>query len=811
MALCAAFVAVACVLTGGYAASARADSLEGIHKIQHVVVITQENRSFDTYFGTYPGANGIPGGVCLPDPQFGGCIAPFYNSSEKNYGGPHGSEATEEDIDGGKMDGFVASAETRKQCQKNEPFCGPCSEDGLGKNVRCNDVMGYHDARQIANYWKYAEKYVLQDNMFQSVASWSLPEHLYGISGWSAVCPNGDPNGMHCTNEINPVSPSHTAYGAVVPGKATYSWTDLPHLLTTHGVSWRYYLFEGGEPDCVNDESLSCGKKKQNPFTPGIWNPLPAFTDLQEDESLSNIQSLVKFYEAAHQSEECGLPSVSWIVPNLKVSEHPRATIANGQAYVTTLVNSIMRSPCWGSTAIFVTWDDWGGFYDHVAPPKVDEDGYGIRVPGIMISPYARRGMIDHQQLSHDAYLKFIEDDFLEGLRLDPATDGRPDARPDVREEAPGLGDLANEFDFSQEPAAPVLLSPRPLPGPASLPPGSPHEPPTVKTGPSSAVTDSSATVSGTINPNLGIISSCAFEYGKTSSLGSSAPCPNLPEYGKSNQEVSAALTGLTPGKTYFYKLAAGNNQGDSAGGELKSFKTAGHAGLPQIGRCKASPTKTGRYTETACKTFSAGQNTGGFEWLPGPSAGGLKGKLGGATIGAPGQLQVKCTGGTVTGAVSGPTSIDASIVLEGCHTIKANAPCQTQGAGAETIATEPLNGLIEYVTGGEAPTVGIGLEPAGEATALVTYECAVGGGTRITERGGVIATTAADVLSKSLSLKFTAKKNRQQPEAFEGQPNLVLTALIEPLGGGMSEAGSTWAATITATLEEALEIKATN
>src|SRR6185312_15806674 len=160
--------------------------------------------------------NGIPGGVCLPDPQFGGCIAPFYNTSEKNYGGPHGSEATEEDIDGGQMDGFVASAETRKQCQKNEPFCGPCSEDGLGKNVRCNDVMGYHDARQLANYWKYAEKYVLQDNMFQSVASWSLPEHLYGISGWSAICPDGDPNGMHCTNEINPVSPSHTAYGAVV-------------------------------------------------------------------------------------------------------------------------------------------------------------------------------------------------------------------------------------------------------------------------------------------------------------------------------------------------------------------------------------------------------------------------------------------------------------------------------------------------------------------------------------------------------------------------------------------------------------------
>ena len=171
----------------------------------------------------------------------------------------------------------------------------------------------------------------------------------------------------------------------------------------------------------------------------------------------------------------------------------------------------------------------------------------------------------------------------------------------------------------------------------------------------------------------------------------------------------------------------------------------------------------------------------------------------------------MRCTGGTVTGAVSGPTSIDASIVLEGCHTAKSMAPCQTAGADSEVIRTEPLNGTIDYVTGGGAPTVGIALEPAGEATSLVTYECAVGAGTRISERGGVIATTAADVLAKSLSLKFTAKKNRQQPEAFEGHPNTVLTALIEPLGGAASEAGSTWTATITATLEEALEIKATN
>jgi phospholipase C len=135
------------------------------------------------------------------------------------------------------------------------------------------------------------------------------------------------------------------------------------------------------------------------------------------------------------------------------------------------LINAIMRSPCWASSAIFLSWDDWGGFYDHVVPPHVDANGYGLRVPGLVISPYARTGFIDHQLLSHDSYLKFIEDDFLEGARLNPVTDGRPDSRPGVREEAPGLGDLANDFNFSQTPHPPLLLPARPEPGPASKPP----------------------------------------------------------------------------------------------------------------------------------------------------------------------------------------------------------------------------------------------------------------------------------------------------------------------------------------------------
>ncbi len=140
------------------------------------------------------------------------------------------------------------------------------------------------------------------------------------------------------------------------------------------------------------------------------------------------------------------------------MSDHPPALISNGQTYVTGLIDRIMRSPDWGSTAIFLAWDDWGGFYDHVRPPTVDAQGYGLRVPALLISPYARQGYIDHQTLSFDAYLKFIEDDFLGGARIDPKTDGRPDPRPDVRENAKILGNLLSEFDFTQAPRKPMIL-----------------------------------------------------------------------------------------------------------------------------------------------------------------------------------------------------------------------------------------------------------------------------------------------------------------------------------------------------------------
>ena len=332
--------------------------------------------------------------------------------------------------------------------------------------------MGYHDAREIPNYWTYAEQYVLQDHMFEPNDSWSLPQHLYMVSEWSAFCTNPlDPSS--CRGDVqnpNPDSTLNSNFSSPNNGQLLYAWTDITYLLHQQNVPWAYYVFQGTEPDCENDSSMTCAPVQQGPQTPGIWNPLPSFTDVTQDGQLGNIQSLSNFFTAAKNGT---LPAVSWIDPNGTVSEHPPALVSAGQTYVTGLINAIMQSPDWDSTAIFLSWDDWGGFYDHVVPPVVDRNGFGLRVPGIVISPYAKQGYIDHQILSHDAYNKFIEDDFINSARLDPATDGRPDPRPDVREDNPILGNLTGDFNFNQTPRPPLILPVHPAPGPASTPPGS--------------------------------------------------------------------------------------------------------------------------------------------------------------------------------------------------------------------------------------------------------------------------------------------------------------------------------------------------
>jgi phospholipase C len=445
------------------------------YPIKHVVMIMQENRSFDSYFGTFPGANGLPAGTCVPldpaNPQ-NGCVEPFHDPHDVNAGGGHNAQAAQFDADDGvttdKMDGFVyeqthdmkGAIETATTTARRQQI-----EELLPGVVR-HDTVGYHTAAELPNYWAYAHNFVLQDQLFEGVRAWSMASHLDMVSEWVAVCTN-----PHLIATCQTSSTGRVPKGT----KVVYPWVNLFQLMDIHQVSWKYYLGNGQEPDCDDDE-MTCEPENQRSAVVSYWNPAPGF---------GWVEAQGPAYLAAHNPEldqflvdvkNGALPQVSWIVPSHDFSEHPAKGITAGQDYVTSLVNAIMQSPFWQNTAIFIAWDDFGGFYDHVAPPNVDTNkglypiqGFGFRVPGLMISPNARPGMIDHNLFSFDSYATFIEDIFMDGARLDPVELGEPDARPDIRDELTSvtfldgttepIGDLRNEFDFQQTPLPPLVLS----------------------------------------------------------------------------------------------------------------------------------------------------------------------------------------------------------------------------------------------------------------------------------------------------------------------------------------------------------------
>jgi phospholipase C len=467
-------IGMALIIGSACAQSAMAEPAPKKNPIQHVIIIMQENRSFDTYFGTFPGANGIPRHTCVPlnpNDVKQGCVAPFHDKHDVNAGGPHGATGSQADADDGittwKMDGFVH--------QQTVAYAADCSMVRVRRPKGCSvyapganrhDVMGYHTDSEIPNYWAYAKNFVLQDNMFEGVRGWSLVAHLDLVSEWAAVC--SDPDDV--SSCISSVAGQKT-----MGDKVVYPWVNLFQLLDLHGVSWKYYLASGTEPDCEDDE-MTCEPQLQNNGVESLWNPAPGFAWVEAqgpgylaDHNPELDQFLVDIKNGT-------LPQVSWIVPTDVFSEHPVSRITTGMEYVTSLVNAVMQSPYWANTAIYVSWDDWGGFYDHVPPPDVDMNssdtpvqGFGLRVPGLLISAYARAGLVDHSLLSTDSYATLIEDMFMDGARLDPVQLGQPDARPDIRDALTStmlpngkikrIGKLMNEFDFTQAPLPPLVLS----------------------------------------------------------------------------------------------------------------------------------------------------------------------------------------------------------------------------------------------------------------------------------------------------------------------------------------------------------------
>lgn len=388
----------------------------GINKINHVIWIIQENRSFDNYFGTYPGANGFPPGTCSPIlPGSPICVKPFHMpAGQPTLDLNHDWDTMHAAYDAGRMDGFVWAEGT-------------------------NLTMGYYDERDIPNYWNYARHYTLCDRFFSSQMGYSLPNHTYTVAAQS---------GGLIVNVAN-----LKELREVMDDDDGFSFASIAKLMSESKVSWKYYVESQPTPDVpmrLSETGVRLAFPSPKEFT--LWNPLPGFKAIRDDPA--QMAHLVDLKEYFGDLQNGTLPSVAWIIPDYQDSEHPIASPSDGMWYVTKLVNALMTSPYWKDSAIFLTWDDYGGFYDHEAPPEIDAYGLGPRVPMLVISPYARANYVSHYTYEFCSVLKFVE----ERWKLHHLT-ARDHWANDMRE----------CFDFDQQPVEALTIA-----IPPNLPPSKP-------------------------------------------------------------------------------------------------------------------------------------------------------------------------------------------------------------------------------------------------------------------------------------------------------------------------------------------------
>lgn len=328
--------------------------------IEHIIIVLQENHTFDNYFGTFPGAEGTQGkSICLPvDEGSSECISPYHDPDLTPVDMSHSWNSAHQDYDNGKMDAFIYSEGSK-------------------------ETMGFYDSSDLPHYWNAAKEYVLCDQYFTSVMSESAPNHLYLVAGTAG--------GL-----LNDSVPS------------TLNFPPVFEQLDKVGVTWKVYGFSD-------------------------W--YKSFKYVQEVKAGNNFLSAGQFPKDVLSGS---LSQVSWIVGAPGGSEHPPANIQKGENSVANdIVNAVGSSGYWTSSAVFITWDDYGGFYDHIPPPQVDQYGYGFRVPMLMVSPYSKKGLVDHTINDHTSILKFVENRFgLSPLSSRDAT----------------ANDLSEAFDFSQQP-----------------------------------------------------------------------------------------------------------------------------------------------------------------------------------------------------------------------------------------------------------------------------------------------------------------------------------------------------------------------
>ena len=367
-----------------------------ITAIQHTVLIIKENHTFDNYFGTFPGADGATTGITST-----GQVVPLVPMPDVYQAGLcNGWSCAIQAIDGGKVDKF---------------------------DLISGALSAYTQVREedIPNYRAYARQFVLADRYFTSVHGPSAPNYYYMIAAQSGgVIDDGDPGpGTLCDG---------TPYGNVAvidnAGNITYQAPcfDFPTLadsLESASLMWKIYA--DGLPGAM---FASIRHIRASP----MWQ--------------DHITSSAQFLTDAQNGQ---LPAMSWVFPAFGRSEHPPESVCAGENWTVQQLNAVMQGPAWDSTAVFVAYDDFGGFYDHVPPPQVDIMGLGPRVPLLIISPYAKAGYVSHTVYEHSSILKFVETRY----QLPPLTarDGQ-------------ASDMLDSFDFSQPPQPPLILGPRPCP-----------------------------------------------------------------------------------------------------------------------------------------------------------------------------------------------------------------------------------------------------------------------------------------------------------------------------------------------------------
>jgi phospholipase C len=375
-------------------------------KIQHVVIIFQENRSTDNLFHGLPDAD-------IADSGFNskGELIPLTPSSLNvpyDLGHTHGSFLAM--YDQGKMDGA-----DKINC------AGVCPP---------NPQFRYVDPSEVEPYFQLAEQYTFGDRMFQTNQGPSFPAHQFIIAGTSA--PSSGSEFFAAENVLGPPASTFSHSGCTGIGQTVlligptgeesqriapcFDHATLMDLLNPKNIDWRYY---------------TTGLSWENT----LWTAPDAIRHLRFGPSWSKVipSSVQVLLDVANDQ----LPAVSWVIPTGQNSDHAGVNTGGGPSWVAAVVNAIGNSPYWSNTAIFITWDDWGGWYDHVAPPIYDSYEYGFRVPLIVVSPYAKAHYVSHKTHDFGSILSFIEQNFHLG------TLGYADSRAD---------DLSDCFDFNQAP-----------------------------------------------------------------------------------------------------------------------------------------------------------------------------------------------------------------------------------------------------------------------------------------------------------------------------------------------------------------------